>query len=263
MKLRPCIDIHNGTVKQIIGSSLTDSGDKAVENFKAIKSASYYASLFKENNLNGGHVIILNSKDSGFYEASKNEALSALREYQDGFAVGGGINSENANEFIENGASHVIVTSYLFDDGIFSDYRLRSISDAVGPEHLIIDLSCKKSSDGNYHVYIDRWQKETSLIVSLSLFEKLYAYCDEFLIHGIGVEGKQQGFDEELVELLGNAAPFSRPITYAGGIASFDDIKKINDLSNGKVDVTIGSALSIYGGKMDFDETVRLFQSLS
>ena len=263
MRLRPCIDIHNGTVKQIIGSSLSDEGDTAEENFKAVKGALYYAELFKKNNLKGGHVIILNSKDSGFYQSSKNEALSALNTYPDGFAVGGGINSENAGEFIENGASHVIVTSFLFENGIFSDYRLKEISETVGPKHLIIDVSCKKSSDGKYHVYIDRWQKETSLVVSLSLFEGLFAYCDEFLIHGIGVEGKKQGFDGELVEMLGSAAPFTRPITYAGGIASFDDVKKINELGKGKVDVTIGSALSIYGGAMDFDETVKLFQTLN
>lgn len=263
MRLRPCIDIHNGSVKQIIGSSLSDEKESAVENFKAIKGAPYYASLFKENNLKDGHVIILNSISSGFYESSKLEAINALRSYPKGFSVGGGINSLNASEFIENGASHVIVTSYLFENAMFSNFRLREISDKIGASHLIIDLSCKKSSDGKYHVYIDRWQKETSLVVSLSLFEELYAYCDEFLIHGISVEGRQMGFDEELVDMLGSAATLTRPITYAGGISSFDDIKRINELSNGNLDVTIGSALSIYGGNLDFKETVELFNSLN
>lgn len=258
MKIRPCIDIHNGTVKQIVGSTLggIEPGDEQVfENYKSIMGASHFAGIFKSKGLSGGHVINLNKKDSGFFKASENEVFSALRTYPKGLIAGGGIDFENAKEYLEKGASHVIMTSALFRNSRLSFEYLREFAKKIGPQYLVIDLSCKK--EGNeYFVFTDRWQKKTDTIVSTGLFQKLFAYCDGFLIHGISVEGKKGGFDEALVKLLSLAAPLTKPITYAGGIASIDDIKKIKDISNDNIDITIGSALSIYGGKLSLDEVL-------
>ena len=85
MEFRPCIDIHNGKVKQIVGSSLADEGDRAVENFVAGADAAYYAHLYKEAGLRGGHIILLNSRDSAYYEATKAQALQRLRSIRADF----------------------------------------------------------------------------------------------------------------------------------------------------------------------------------
>ena len=258
MKLRPCIDIHNGTVKQIVGSTLggIEPGDEQVfENYKSIMGASHFAGIFRSKGLSGGHVINLNKKDSGFFSASENEVFSALKTYPKGLIAGGGIDIENAKEYLEKGASHVIMTSALFRHSRLSFEYLREFAKKIGPQYLIIDLSCKKEGD-EYFVFTDRWQKRTDTVVSTGLFQKLFAYCDGFLIHGIAVEGKKNGFDEALVKLLSLAAPLTKPITYAGGIASIDDIKNLKAISNDNIDITIGSALSIYGGSLSLDEVL-------
>ena len=113
MKFRPCIDIHNGKVKQIVGGSLRDEGNQAVTNFSTEQSAAWYAKLYKKDNLKGGHIILLNSRDSAYFEATRQQALSALSVYPGGMQIGGGITEENAADYIEAGASHVIVTSYV------------------------------------------------------------------------------------------------------------------------------------------------------
>ncbi len=262
MKLCPCIDIHNGTVKQIVGSTLGGiaPGDEQVfENYKSIMGASHFAGIFKSRGLTDGHVINLNKKDSGFFKASENEVFSALSTYPKGLMAGGGIDIENAKEYLEKGASHVIMTSALFRHNRLSFEYLREFAKKIGSQYLIIDLSCKKDGD-EYFVFTDRWQKKTDTVVSTGLFQKLFAYCDGFLIHGIAFEGKKGGFDESLVKLLSVAAPLSKPITYAGGIASLDDIKKLRQISNDNIDITIGSALSIYGGKLSLDEVLAVLR---
>ena len=261
MRFRPCIDIHNGKVKQIVGSSLKDAGDMAAENFVSEMSASDYAKLYQEYGLKGGHVILLNGKDSGFYGETKRQALSALAAYPGGLQVGGGITAENAAEFLRAGASHVIVTSYVFRGGEILEEHLRELVRAVGKEHLVLDVSCKKRADG-YYIVTDRWQKETDIKIEPLLFENLSAFCDEFLIHAVDVEGKRNGMEEEL--LRGLAGWRKKPVTYAGGVQNLRDLMKLNEIGEGKIDVTIGSALSIFGGTLDFGEVVsccRNFQA--
>ena len=254
MEFRPCIDIHNGQVKQIVGSSLVDKGDMAKENFVAAKAADYYANLYKEKGIKGGHIILLNPVTSEYYEATKKQALMALNAYRGGLQIGGGINDTNAKEYLDAGASHVIVTSYVFKDGRINTQNLEKISNIAGKEHLVLDLSCRWK-DGAYHIVTDRWQKFTDEIVDEETLDRLADYCDEFLIHAVDVEGKSQGIEKPLVELLGRWNKI--PITYAGGVHSYDDIDLLKELGCGKINVTVGSALDIFGGNLNFDEITR------
>ena len=250
MKFRPCIDIHNGKVKQIVGGSLKDEGNQAITNFASEQSADYYAEKYKKDGLKGGHIILLNSKTSEYYEATKEQALLALRTYRNGLQIGGGITAENAAEYIEAGASHVIVTSYVFKDGEIHWENLKKLVEVVGKEHVVLDLSCRKR-DGRYHVVTDRWQTFTNVVVDAELLTTLAEYCSEFLVHGVDVEGKSSGVELELVKIL---ADWNRiPITYAGGIGSMDDLKVFEKVSEGKLDFTIGSALDLFGGKIPYD----------
>ena len=253
MRFRPCIDIHNGKVKQIVGGSLKDAGDFAKENFVSEFDAAKYASLYKSLDLYGGHVILLNSKDSPYYEDTKREAVSALSEFPGGLMVGGGINAANASEFIEAGASHVVVTSYIFEDGNLSFERIKNMTDAVGAKHLVIDLSCREKN-GRFYVVTDRWQTFTDEELTPELLDRLSEYCDEFLIHAVDAEGKKQGVSEAVLKIMADS---KKPVTYAGGVSSFDDIKTIKEIGEGKIDFTIGSALDLFGGDMDFDEVLR------
>lgn len=257
MRFRPCIDIHNGKVKQIIGSTLKDKGDSAAENFVSEKDAGYYADLYKKNHLTGGHIILLNSKDSMYYEDTKRQAVKALAEFKNGMQVGGGITDENAMEFIEAGASHVIITSFVFKDGRVDYENLKKISSRVGKERLVLDLSCR-SRNGRYYVVTDRWQKFTDEEVNEALLDKLSAHCDEYLIHAVDVEGKNAGIDKELVKMLGTWNGIS--MTYAGGIRSMEDIEKLETYSDGRIDFTIGSALDIFGGSLKFNDIVKIMK---
>ena len=256
MRFRPCIDIHNGRVKQIVGGSLTDAGDRAKENFVSEMDAAWYADLYRSHGLTGGHVILLNAKDSPYYEQTKSQALSALREWPGGLMIGGGISADNAGEFLNAGASHVIVTSWVFRDGHIRYDRIRTLRETVGKEHLVLDLSCRKR-DGKYFVVTDRWQKFTEEEVTADLLSRLQESCDEFLIHAVDVEGKAKGIEEALVELLADACGI--PATYAGGVGSYEDVRKLRDLGKGKVDVTIGSALDLFGGPLEFRKVQELF----
>ena len=229
MKFRPCIDIHNGKVKQIVGGSLLDQGDQAVENFAADQEADYFANLYKKDGLKGGHVI--------------------LQTYQDGLQIGGGITAENAEEYMKAGASHVIVTSSVFKNGEIYWDNLQNLCDAVGKEHVVLDLSCRKK-DEKYYIVTDRWQTFTNVELNTDILEKLSGYCDEFLVHGVDVEGKASGIEEELIKILEQA---EIPVTYAGGIGSLDDLERIRKIGNGKIDFTIGSALDLFGGKIPYD----------
>lgn len=253
MEFRPCIDIHNGQVKQIVGGTLTDQNDQAKENFVAIKDADYYAKLYQERGIKGGHIILLNPVTSEYYEATKKQALKALAAYPGGMQIGGGINDANAKEYLDAGASHVIVTSYVFKDGRIHMENLKKLYDTVGKEHLVLDLSCRYR-DGAYYIVTDRWQKFTDEKVDEKTLDMLMNYCDEFLIHAVDVEGKAQGIEGRLVEQLGKWNKL--PITYAGGVHSYEDIDELKKLGNGKIHVTIGSALDIFGGKLDFSKVV-------
>lgn len=254
MEFRPCIDIHNGKVKQIVGGSLIDAGNQAKENFVATQDAAFFAHLYKETGIRGGHIILLNAKDSEYYEATKGQAIRALKEYPGGLQVGGGISDLNAKEFLDAGASHVIVTSYVFKDGKINYDNLCKIRDAVGKERLVLDLSCRKK-DNDYYIVTDRWQKFTDEKVTVELLDALCDYCDEFLIHAVDVEGKASGIETELVEMLGEWGRI--PITYAGGVGSFKDLEQLKKLGKKRLNVTIGSALDLFGGSMVYQEVIE------
>lgn len=254
MRFRPCIDIHNGQVKQIVGGSLCDKNDQAEENFVAWQNAEFFADLYRDKGLKGGHIILLNPSSSEFFEKTKKQALSALLAYPGGLQIGGGITPYNAEEYLKAGASHVIVTSYVFENGRLHYDKLKEMVSAVSSKHLVLDLSCRKKGD-SYYIVTDRWQKYTDVILNGETIHKLSSYCDEFLIHAVDVEGKAQGIEKEVAALLGQECEI--PATYAGGVHSFEDLKKLKELGKNKIDVTIGSALDLFGGSMKFEEVLK------
>lgn len=253
MEFRPCIDIHNGQVKQIVGGSLKDRNDEAVENFVSVQDAAFYARLYQSYQIKGGHVILLNSASSEYYEETKKQALKALKAYPGGLQVGGGIHPGNVEEFLCAGASHVIVTSYVFQDGRVHFDKLNQMKSAAGKEHLVLDLSCRKVGT-KYYIVTDRWQKITNEAISYELLDRLSNCCDEFLIHAVDVEGKAQGIEKELVEMLGRWGKC--PMTYAGGVHNFEDLELLAKLGKNRVNVTIGSALDLFGGNMNFEKVI-------
>lgn len=257
MRFRPCIDIHNGAVKQIVGGSLQDAGDVARENFVSRQDAAFFARLYRECQIKGGHVILLNPVSSPYYKETKRQALAALSAYPGGLQAGGGITPENASVFLEAGASHVIVTSYVFSDGQIQYDRLKTLLKKVGKDHLVLDLSVR-SKDGRYYIVTDRWQKYTSLELTEQTLEELSSYCDEFLIHAVDVEGKSAGIEEPVAKLLGGWGKI--PVTYAGGVHSFEDLDLLKKLGGGNVDVTIGSALDLFGGNMSFSDVLSYME---
>ncbi|KAF5473861.1 hypothetical protein F2P56_005816 [Juglans regia] len=251
VRFRPCIDIHKGKVKQIVGSTLLDSkedGSILVTNFESDKSAAVFANLYKEDGLAGGHVIML-----GADPLSKSAAIEALRAYPGGLQVGGGINSENSLSYIQEGACHVIVTSYVFSNGQMDLERLKDLVRVVGKQRLVLDLSCR-GKEGKYAIVTDRWQKFTDVYLDGKILEFLASYADEFLVHGVDVEGKKLGIDDELVALLGKQSPI--PVTYAGGVTGMADLERIKEAGMGRVDVTVGSALDIFGGNLAYKDVV-------
>ncbi|MCP3924091.1 MAG: phosphoribosylformimino-5-aminoimidazole carboxamide ribotide isomerase [Desulfobacterales bacterium] len=250
MKFRPCIDLHNGIVKQIVGSTLDDDKDSPDTNFSAENPSEYYSKLYKKDNLTGGHVIKLGP-------GNEDVALRAIKAYPEGLQIGGGINLDNAKFWIDNGASHVIVTSYVFKDGLINFDRLDSLTSLIGPEKLVLDLSCRKKS-GNYYIVTDRWQNFTDEIVDESILNKLSSYCCEFLIHAVDVEGMCKGVEFELLEKISGWGKI--PITYAGGIHSVEDIDLIEEKGKGLIDFTVGSALDIFGGShLKYDDIAKKY----
>jgi len=245
MKFRPCIDLHNGKVKQIVGGSLAD-GKEPETNFVSDRSPAWYARLYRDDRLDGGHVIKLGAGN----DAAAREALAA---WPGGLQVGGGITAENASKWLDAGASQVIVTSYLFPNGQFDPSRLKLLVEMIGKDQLVIDLSCRRK-DGAYYVVTDRWQTFTNVAVNESSLNGLAACCSEFLIHGVDVEGKQQGMDEELVALLAEHSPI--PCVYAGGVRSLEDLKLLSEAGCGRIDVTVGSALDLFGGPLPYKDVV-------
>jgi len=250
MKFRPCIDLHSGMVKQIVGSTLSNDGASPAENFSTDRPPAAFAQQYREDALTGGHVILLGP---GNTEAAK----AALEAYPGGLQVGGGITDQNATEWLEAGASHVIVTSHVFQQGQIHYERLEALVAMVGKDRLVLDLSCRRKPeepDGDYYVVTDRWQTYTNVAVNAETLRKLGSYCDEFLVHGVEVEGKQCGILEDLVVMLGESSPV--PVTYAGGVRSIEDMELVKKLGKGKVDLTIGSALDCFGGLLSYDEVV-------
>ena len=255
MRLRPCIDIHNGKVKQIVGSSLKDEKESVKENFVSEYDAAYYAGIYMDRALTGGHVIVLNSHTSEYYEASRKAAFSALSAFPGGMQYGGGINNENAALFLEAGASHVIVTSFVFRDGRLNTENLRRLQSECGKERIVLDLSCRKKEDGHYYVTTDRWQKYTDLMVTEESLRNLSSECGEFLVHAVDKEGKGEGVDRELIRILSGVKEI--PVTYAGGIKSLADVDIIEKEGAGRIDYTVGTALDLFGGKLKLDELIR------
>ena len=255
MRFRPCIDIHNGKVKQIVGGSLRDEGDQARENFVAGISAADYARLYGKDGLKGGHIILLNPQTSEYYEETKRQAFAALEAAPGCWQIGGGIRAENAEIFLRAGATHVIVTSYVFRGGQIDYGNLDTLVRTVGREHLVLDLSCRKRGE-DYFIVTDRWQKFTDVKLTGEVLKELSGSCDEFLIHAADVEGKSQGIEQEVVRLLGDFTDC--PVTYAGGVGSYEDVKQLRTLGRGHVDVTVGSALDLFGGLLSYKKILEL-----
>jgi len=244
---RPCIDLHEGRVKQIVGGSLGDSPGQLRTNFVSDRPARWFAELYKRDALTGGHVIMLGP-------GCEAEARSALGAYPGGLQLGGGVNLDNAQGWLDAGASHVIVTSWVFREGRVDWDRLNSLTKAIGRERLVLDLSCRKR-DGQYLVVTDRWQKFTDLVVNRETLQTFSQHCAEFLIHAVDVEGLCRGIDHDLVTQLGEWTPI--PTTYAGGASSLADLEAVARLGKGHVHLTIGSALDIFGGTgVRYDEVV-------
>ena len=258
MKFRPCIDIHNGKVKQIVGGSLRDEGDAAKENFVAEQDAGFYAAFYQKDGLKGGHIILLNPPSSSYYEETKKQALLALQTYPGGLQLGGGVNETNAADFLDAGASHVIVTSYVFRDGQIHYDNLDKLVREIGREHLVLDLSCRRKEDG-YYIVTDRWQKFTDIKIEEKTLNELSGYCDEFLIHAADVEGKASGIECELAAMLGQWNGIS--MTYAGGVGSYDDLEQLRLLGKDHLDVTVGSALDLFGGSLSYRKILKLCEN--
>ena len=235
---RPCIDLHEGKVKQIVGGTLDAGPQRLQTNFVSERPAAWYAELYRRDRLEGGHIIMLGS-------GNEREARVALRTYPGGLQIGGGINLDNAREWLDAGASHVIVTSHVFREGQVDWEHLAGLVAAIGKERLVLDLSCRRRGE-NYLVVTDRWQKFTELAISPQNLQKLAGSCAEFLVHAVDVEGLCRGIDRDLVSKLGQWSPI--PTTYAGGASSLADLEEVTRLGQGKIDLTIGSALDIFGG---------------
>jgi len=248
MRFRPCIDLHDGRVKQIVGSTLQDSDSASLQtNFSSEFPPSHYARMYQRDNLIGGHVIMLGP-------GNEEAAIDALAGWPGGLQLGGGITAENAGQWLERGASHVIVTSHVFHDGQLDEDRLHQLYRLTGRDRLVLDLSCRWKDNG-YYVVTDRWQNFTELRIEREVLAELADYCDEFLVHAVDVEGKCMGVDERLIDLL--AVHATIPTTYAGGVGSMRDLYLVRDAGKGKLDATVGSALDIFGGSgCSYEEVV-------
>jgi phosphoribosylformimino-5-aminoimidazole carboxamide ribotide isomerase len=247
MKFRPCIDLHQGKVKQIVGETLQADAGKVVENFVSELSPAHYASMYREDGLTGGHIIMLGG-------GNERAAEEALRAYPGGMQIGGGIHADNAERYLKLGASHVIVTSYIFQDGKLNMNNLEKIVSRIGKNRLVIDLSCKER-DGAYYVMTNQWRTFSDVQVNAATIAMLEAYCDEFLIHAVDVEGKREGVQEKLAAQL--AEWTTVPTTYAGGVRSLEDLERFREITGGRLDITIGSALDIFGGTLPYKDVVE------
>jgi phosphoribosylformimino-5-aminoimidazole carboxamide ribotide isomerase len=252
LRFRPCIDLHQGKVKQIVGETLNVDNQSVVENFVSDLNPGYYANLYKNDRLQGGHIIMLGA-------GNEAAALQALEAYPGGLQIGGGITADNAAGYLEKGATHVIVTSYVFRNGQLNLPNLQAIVSEIGKDNLVIDLSCKERG-GKWYVVTNQWKTFSDFEVNPANIRDLEQYCSEFLVHAVDVEGKQSGIQETLVNQLSRWV--SIPATYAGGARSLADLAIFRDLSHGKLDITIGSALDIFGGKLPYREVVNYCRNL-
>ena len=252
---RPCIDLHDGRVKQIVGGSIDDSQPDSLQtNYVSDKPPAWFAQLYRRDDLRGGHVIKLG-------QGNDDAAREALAAWPGGLQIGGGVTMDNAAEWIDAGASHVIVTSCLFREEQLDEDRIKRLGQAVGQSRLVIDLSCRRRGD-DYFVVTDRWQTFTQLRVDADTLSQLAEHCDEFLIHGVDVEGLGQGIDKTLVRLIAKYSPIAA--TYAGGARSMNDLQQVTDLGEGRVHLTIGSALDILGGDgLRYKDAVAFNRKLS
>ena len=248
MKFRPCIDLHNGKVKQIVGSTLRDENPESLRtNFTSELSSSHYARMYKNDALYGGHVIMLGP-------GNERAARAAFQAFPEGLQVGGGITPHNARYWLDQGAVAVIVTSYVFRDGQVLAERLQEMLELVGRDRLVVDLSCRKRGN-SYYVVTDRWQKFTDTEITPETLDYFSRFCFEFLIHAADVEGRCQGIAEDLVTGLGKWTPL--PTTYAGGVRDMDDLLRVRELGANRLDVTVGSSLDIFGGRtMKYSDAV-------
>ena len=235
---RPCIDLHEGKVKQIVGGTLGCEPERLRTHFVSDRPAFWYADLYRRDRLKGGHVIMLGP-------GNETEAKAALGAYPGGLQIGGGITAENARSWLDAGASHVVVTSWVFREGRLERERLEELANSIGKGRLVLDLSCRRHGD-DYFVVTDRWQTFTELAINPENLGNLAGWCAEFLVHAVDVEGLCRGIDAELVTKLGQWSPI--PTTYAGGASSLDDLETVERLGRGRIDLTIGSALDIFGG---------------
>ena len=242
-RFRPCIDLHEGQVKQIVGSSLRDAGPGLMTNFVAEHDAADFATRYRADNLLGGHVIKLGPGN----DAAARQALTA---WPGGLQIGGGITIDNAIGWLDAGASQVIVTSWCFTDGELDWQRVAALSKQVGRERLVLDLSCRHVGNG-WQIATDRWQTITQSTLAAELLERLAQYASEFLIQAADVEGRRAGMDEGLIQSLAHWSPI--PCTYAGGARSLNDLELCRSLSDGRIDLTIGSALDIFGGDCSYE----------
>ncbi len=248
MEFRPCIDLHNGQVKQIVGSTLRDDDSASLKtNFTASQPSSWFAELYRRDQLTGGHIIKLGP-------GNDEAATEALAAWPGGMQIGGGITAENGGEWLDRGASHVIVTSHVFSNGQVDHNRLVKLVQAVGKEHLVLDLSCRRRGD-DYHIVTDRWQKFTDVLISPEVLETFATQCDEFLIHAADVEGQCNGIEVDLLQKLAEWSPIAT--TYAGGVKDIADMERIASIGRNRIHATVGSALDIFGGTgMTYSEAV-------
>ncbi|MBU1139859.1 MAG: phosphoribosylformimino-5-aminoimidazole carboxamide ribotide isomerase [Proteobacteria bacterium] len=253
MQFRPCIDLHNGKVKQIVGSTLKDDEPESLQiNFTADHPSTWFAELYRRDNLTGGHIIKLGP-------GNDQAAAEALAAWPGGLQIGGGISADNGREWLDKGASHVIVTSYVFREGQVDRDRLQRLVTAVGKKYLVLDLSCRRRGS-DYYIVTDRWQNFTDVIISPQILEEFSNLCDEFLIHAADVEGQCRGIETELVKRLAEWSPI--PTTYAGGVKDLSDMELIRDLGQGRLHATVGSALDIFGGTtMTYQEVVAFHKA--
>jgi phosphoribosylformimino-5-aminoimidazole carboxamide ribotide isomerase len=243
---RPCIDIHDGAVKQIVGGSLNDKS--AIENFVSDRGAKYFANLYKEYNLPGGHIIILNKSGTDEYEKSLAQAKEALAVFPGGMQIGGGVNDKNAASFLEMGASAVIVTSFIFTDGQINKERLRIISERAKGK-LVLDLSVR-AKGGEYFITTDRWKTVTDVKLNFETMDYLAGFSSEFLVHAADAEGLREGADGRVLSVLSDfAKKRDFPITYAGGIKDTHEAERI---ARNNLCFTIGTSLDIFGGNIPF-----------
>jgi phosphoribosylformimino-5-aminoimidazole carboxamide ribotide isomerase len=235
---RPCIDLHEGQVKQLVGGTLESEAGGLRTNFVSELPAAWFAALYRRDGLRGGHMILLGP-------GNETAARAALNAYPGGLQVGGGVTAENAVAWLEAGASHVIVTSWVFSQGRIDWDRLKRLASLIGRNRLVLDLSCRRRGD-DYVVVTDRWRNFTSVVLDRKSLDELSEWCDEFLVHAVDVEGLCRGIEKNLVEILADHSPI--PTTYAGGARSLADLDVVTRLGGGKIDLTIGSALDIFGG---------------